>query len=208
MIGDRSVYSYCESVSATYNQHVITLLVEALDAALRRNVSAYDRRGAPQKQSNPVLSMEDVFPVATHMQFMHRMHFKSTTCAQDTANYIHRATITIAERPYKKPPPDLPFSEADVKPRRELGSLQAVWTAQLELLPKLGSTAAQAITREYPTVRRLCDAYAHTANDDASARLVARLPCAQLREARTVGPVASSRLYRVFTSLDPDEKLT
>ena len=114
------------------------------DRALQREFSALQGKNQVGRRNNGQATSisgpatkEDLIPLLVNMELAYSFKVQHTENALDTAAYIQRLTATIAELPYKKSEPTLPFCAEEVKPRHVLKSMSDVWAAQLMQIPNV-----------------------------------------------------------------------
>jgi len=127
--------------------------------------------------------------------------------AQDVSHTINKMTRLLSERPYIRQVTELECikkikancSDMDLPYERS----KECWLRQLQQVPRISLQKARNLTRHYPTARSLWEMYQRDdLTEDEKRVLVADLFDQSSRQVKL-----SDWLYRVMTSMDPEEIL-
>ncbi|KAH3767031.1 crossover junction endonuclease EME1 [Pelomyxa schiedti] len=207
IIQEKSFAQFAEKTLGALPPCSLTILIEALESGLRKLAIRDQQRIAAGGAAPIPITMEDIIPVFVYWQMKHNINVKLTNTPQDTVNYLVRITETISEAPYRKNTSSLPFCEEQVKPKHTLSSQADIWIAQLNQIPSVSEAIAKAVAAHYPTPTSLVSLYANSELDTRAKELLLAGIIVNEKTHRTVGPVASTRIYKMFSTLDPSVPL-
>jgi hypothetical protein len=133
--------------------------------------------------------------------------------SQLAADYVVNFTRILAERPYRKAPAFAEFCAESIGKGGALKGL-SVWGKQLCQIAGLSAPVAGAIVARYPTFRSLVvDGYlSPLLRDDEKQALLAGIQVQRTAAngsttLRSIGPVLSTRVFKVFTTADGNHVL-
>jgi hypothetical protein len=133
--------------------------------------------------------------------------------SQLAADYVVNFTRILAERPYRKAPAFTEFCAESIGKGGALKGL-SVWGKQLCQIAGLSAPVAEAIVARYPTFRSLVvDGYlSPLLRDDEKQALLAGIQVQRTAAngsttLRSIGPVLSTRVFKVFTTADGNHVL-
>eukprot|EP01105_Mastigella_eilhardi_P002089 TRINITY_DN1251_c0_g1_i5.p1 TRINITY_DN1251_c0_g1~~TRINITY_DN1251_c0_g1_i5.p1 ORF type:complete len:434 (+),score=101.50 TRINITY_DN1251_c0_g1_i5:70-1371(+) len=147
-----------------------------------------------------------------HTQLLDNFHVVHTHSIEETVSYLCSVTkflrshvdaregaIDAAYIAAGAPTLD-EFNEATCKYRSSRVTVGGVFAAQLLQLPQCSGAICAAIAHEYPTPRRLMQAYAACTDDEERTTLLRRTVAAPPGAQRGVGPALSEQVCRMYTA--------
>ncbi|XP_033841270.1 probable crossover junction endonuclease EME2 isoform X2 [Periophthalmus magnuspinnatus] len=129
---------------------------------------------------------------------------------QGVTNQIVAMTKALSKRPYKllTERSELPFCvdgswASGARVERDGSGLEQVWTLQLQQLNRVSAVVAATVTAAYQSPQLLLQAYQKLESEEERKCLLAGLLIKSGGKERRIGPEISSRVYRCFTSQNP-----
>ncbi|XP_020779852.2 probable crossover junction endonuclease EME2 isoform X2 [Boleophthalmus pectinirostris] len=129
---------------------------------------------------------------------------------QGVTKQVVAVTKALSKRPYKllTERSELPFCvdgswASGTRVERDGSGLEQVWTLQLQQLNRVSPVVAATITAAYQSPRLLLQAYQKLESEEERKSLLAGLLIKTGGKERRIGPEISSRVYRCFTSQNP-----
>ncbi|XP_066546184.1 essential meiotic structure-specific endonuclease subunit 2 [Amia ocellicauda] len=129
---------------------------------------------------------------------------------EELTEHVCAVTKALAKRPFKRLTDggELPFCAegswaAGVRVERDGAGLGQVWTRQIQQLNRVSAAVAGAVSAAHPSPQLLLKAYREAASERDRKGLLADLPVRTGDRERRVGPDVSARLYRHFSTDNP-----
>ncbi|KAG7492075.1 hypothetical protein MATL_G00010580 [Megalops atlanticus] len=129
---------------------------------------------------------------------------------QHLIDHVCAVTKALSKRPFKQMTEKdyLPFClegswASGVRVEKDGTGLGQVWSRQIQQLNRVSPAVAAGITSAFPSPQLLLQAYRDLGSDDKRKRLMADLVVKSGEKERRVGPDISTRVYRFFTSPNP-----
>jgi hypothetical protein len=182
----------------------LVLLIEGLEAA----VTSDEQRRARGALVAPFDRLGEIVELEMSGVVVHEAR-----TSQLAADYVVNFTRILAERPYRKAPAFAEFCAESIGKGGALKGL-SVWGKQLCQIAGLSAPVAGAIVARYPTFRSLVvDGYlSPLLRDDEKQALLAGIQVQRTAAngsttLRSIGPVLSTRVFKVFTTADGNHVL-
>jgi hypothetical protein len=168
-----------------------------------------------KKKSNKLdINKEDIDVASIYLQFNHNTSIKYYDSNEEIVEFINQITKAIAEEAIRGTLVVSEFMLADCSSEKQskLGKngegLLSVWTNMLEKFQFISKDQACAIVAKYPSFYLLKDAYKSLSEKEGKlllADIQVRRGAGVLANVRRIGPELSKKLYKFFTSTDPNE---
>lgn len=124
-----------------------------------------------------------------------------TDTYRETADYIERVINTLNTGPYRTPPTIFHLQSRKLAPNHGFSAESKLWASQLINIPGISETKAKSIIDVFPVLSSLMDAYQDP--DTAISNKIQLLSSLGERNEKKI----SRKIFRLYTSLDPDEIL-
>ncbi|KAM6951154.1 essential meiotic structure-specific endonuclease subunit 2 [Aplochiton taeniatus] len=152
----------------------------------------------------------DAKKVLVHLQLHRNITVVFLSGWQQVTDHVCAITKALSKRPFKQltERSDLPFCvdgswASGVRVERHGSGLDQVWTRQIQQLNRVSPTVASAVTAAYPSPQLLLQAYQRLESEEEKRGLLAGLLVKSGGKERRIGPDISARIYRVFTTINP-----
>ncbi|XP_074476223.1 essential meiotic structure-specific endonuclease subunit 2 [Sebastes fasciatus] len=166
----------------------------------------------PDETLQSKLGMEnlDTEEVLVYLQLCKNISLVFLDGWQEVTNHVCAVTKALSKRPFKllTEREELPFcvdgSWANgVRVERDGSGLIQVWSRQIQQLNRVSPAVASTVTAAYPSPQLLLQAYQSLGSEEDRKGLLAGLLVKSGGKERRVGPEISARVYRCFTSQNP-----
>ncbi|CAG9336076.1 unnamed protein product [Blepharisma stoltei] len=146
------------------------------------------------------------FTHETYAEWVAQMMIKGVDCIEtenfrDTADYLERVINTLNNGPYRPLPTVFHLQSRKLSVNHNIPKSSALWASQLINIPGISESKAKSIIDMYPTLSSLMEAYENEEKSEAEKKLI----LAQIGERKE--KKNSSKIYRFYTSKNPDEIL-
>ncbi|KAJ2833086.1 hypothetical protein GGI24_000980 [Coemansia furcata] len=203
----------------------------AITTAATTGSKGKTRKQLPQSELQNQLSEDDVEEAVLRLQMTRPWVTWFTQCsdARELGRLLWQTTMDLAltefngdrdtfidddelfgEQPISSQTDDSGFITKDVASALNVAVIRTgtdladSWIRALTQIPKVTQPVAQSIAAQYPTPKRLFEAWQRMASEAECEQLLAQLSVASATTAgRRLGSAMSTRIYRVFNEPDP-----
>lgn len=190
-------------------KEVVTILVT--DSPFDYTSSSYSEDSVEETlQSKMGLEHLTIEEVLVYLQLYKNISLVFLDGWQDVTNYVTAVTKALSKRPYKllTERVELPFCvdgswASGARVERDGSGLEQVWALQIQQLNRVSPAVASTVTTAYPSPQLLLQAYQSMESEEDRKGLLAGLLVKTGGKERRIGPEISSRVYRCFTSQNP-----
>ncbi|XP_072312325.1 probable crossover junction endonuclease EME2 isoform X2 [Eucyclogobius newberryi] len=152
----------------------------------------------------------EIEEVLVHLQLYKNVSLVFLDGWQGVTNQVAAVTKALSKRPYKlqTEQSELPFCvdgswASGARVERDGSGLEQVWALQLQQLNRVSPVVAATVTAAYQSPQLLLQAYQKLESEEERKVLLAGLLIKTGGKERRIGPEISSRVYRCFTSQNP-----
>ncbi|XP_054621774.1 probable crossover junction endonuclease EME2 isoform X2 [Dunckerocampus dactyliophorus] len=200
-----------------------TIDSEGEDSALSRNAVKvvtllvtesqpdYRRCGHETIQSKYGVENLDVDEVLVYLQLYKNMSVVFLDGWQEVTDHICMVTKSLSKRPLKllTDKAELPFCvdgswASGVRVEKDGSGLKQVWSKQIQQLNRVSPAVASCVTAAHKSPQLLLQAYQASGSEEDKKRLLADLVVKSEGKDRRIGPEISARVYRCFTTQNPE----
>nr|XP_057917169.1 probable crossover junction endonuclease EME2 isoform X2 [Doryrhamphus excisus] len=171
----------------------------------------YRRRGHETIQSKYGGENLNVEEVLVYLQLYKNMSVVFLDGWQEVTDHICAVTKSLSKRPLKllTEKVDLPFCvdgswASGVRVEKDGSGLKQVWSKQIQQLNRVSPAVASCVTAAHPSPQLLLQAYEASGSEEDKKRLLAGLVVEGEGKDRRIGPDISARVYRCFTTQNPE----
>jgi hypothetical protein len=189
-------------LAANQRPRIILVLEKVLESIDKRWIE-YRKRGHGDTQAPP--TAEELHDAVTWMLIEFQVECVHCASSDDVSNDLRKMTRLLAEEPYQRQVTDLDCIRK-LKPQcSDMDSPDArstdCWRRQLQQVPSVSFKVASSLVEFYPTARSLWTAYQNDTLSESEKRLLLADCCGTGRRHAKL----SDQIYRILTSLDPDD---
>ncbi|XP_029383126.1 essential meiotic structure-specific endonuclease subunit 2 isoform X2 [Echeneis naucrates] len=181
---------------------VVTLLVTDAQPDYRANTC-----GVQYKLGMDNLDIEEVL---VYLQLCKNISLVFLTGWQEVTDHVCAVTKALSKRPFKllTERTELPFCvdgswASGSRVERDGSGLIQVWSKQIQQLNRVSPAVASTVTAAYASPHLLLQAYQSLGSEEEKRGLLACLIVKSGGKERRIGPEISARIYRCFTSQNP-----
>ncbi|XP_037546767.1 probable crossover junction endonuclease EME2 [Nematolebias whitei] len=188
---------------------VVTMLVTDSEAVYRSEAGG---EGFPEQTLRSKLGMKnmDIEEVLVYLQLFKNVSVVFLDSWQDVTDHVCAVTKALSKRPFKllTEQSELPFCvdgswAAGARVDRDGSGLSLVWSRQIQQLNRVSPAGASAVTEAFPSPRALLQAYQTLESEAERKGMLAGLVVKAEGKERRIGAEISARVYRCFTSQNP-----
>ncbi|CAL9699004.1 unnamed protein product [Knipowitschia caucasica] len=187
---------------------VVTILVT--DSPLEYTSSVSDDSYEDTLASELGMDQLQIEEVLVHLQLYKNVSVVFVEGWQAVTDQVSALTKALSKRPYKllTERSELPFCvdgswASGARVQRDGSGLGQVWPLQLQQLNRVSAVVAATVAAEYQSPQLLLQAYQKLESEVERKALLAGLLIKTEGKERRIGPEISSRVYRCFTSQNP-----
>ncbi|XP_061823645.1 probable crossover junction endonuclease EME2 isoform X2 [Nerophis lumbriciformis] len=173
--------------------------------------SSYKRRGYETVQSKYGGENVNVEEVLVYLQLYKNVSVVFLDGWQEVTDHICAVTKSLSKRPSKllSEKVELPFCVdgswgSGARVEKDGSGLKHVWSKQIQQLNRVSPAVASCVSAAYPSPQLLLQAYTASSSEEDKKKLLADLVIKGEGKDRRIGPEISARLYRCFTTQNPE----
>ncbi|XP_061765297.1 crossover junction endonuclease EME1 isoform X2 [Nerophis ophidion] len=173
--------------------------------------SSSKRRGYETVQSKYGGENVDVEEVLVYLQLYKNVSVVFLDGWQEVTDHICAVTKSLSKRPSKllSEKVELPFCvdgswASGARVEKDGSGLKHVWRKQIQQLNRVSPAVASCVSAAYPSPQLLLQAYKASSSEEDKKKLLADLVIKGEGKDRRIGPEISARLYRCFTTQNPE----
>lgn len=207
-------YNENKAINNLLNDYIKEIKTKSNANDIKFLIPSIKKPTVKKKSTKSDINKRDIDLASIFLQFNHNASVNYYESNDEIFEFIHQITKAIAEETLRGNTVTSDFMLADCSSEKQskIGKngegLLNVWTNMLEKFQFISKDQACAIVAKYPSFYMLMDAYRSLSEKEGKlllADIQVRRGAGVLANVRRIGPELSKKLYKFFTSSDPND---